>query len=169
MSEKKRWTSASTLAMATVTAVAATTLIAAPASSTPSSKNRPTTQAASSIKVDRTERERIRAQYGVYPLPIGRRAIERWKLGRKGLKRIAAARRLAESPKGRSVRKCESHHNYRLVYGSYYGAWQFDRQTWLSNGGGRFARTANKAPSWAQDLIMWKTHQARGWQPWGCA
>lgn len=155
--------------MATVTAVAATTLVAAPASSSPSSNNRPSTQASSLSQVDRAEQESIRAQYGIYPLPVGRRAIDRWKLGRKDLKNIASARRLAESSKGRSVRKCESHHNYRLVYGSYYGAWQFDRQTWLSNGGSRFGRTANQAPAWAQDLIMWKTHQARGWQPWSCA
>ena len=35
-------------------------------------------------------------------------------------------------------------------------------------GGGKFGRTANKAPAWAQDLIMYKTYKARGWSPWAC-
>lgn len=162
-------TTGTLLALSAATAVAATTLTAAPALSTPTTDLRSSVRAPKQAKIDPVERDRIRTQYGVFPLPVPERAITRWRLKRKDLKEIAAARRLAESPKGRAVRKCESHHNYRLAYGIYYGAWQFDRQTWLSNGGGRFGRTANQAPPWAQDLIMWKTHRARGWQPWGCA
>ncbi len=162
-------TTGTLIALSAATAVAATSLTASPALSAPATDKANSVLASKQAKIDPVERDRIRAQYGVFPLPVSERAITRWRLKRKDLKEIAAARRLAESPKGRAVRKCESGHNYRLSGGTYSGAWQFDRQTWQSNGGGRFGRTANLAPSWAQDLIMWKTHRARGWQPWGCA
>lgn len=129
----------------------------------------PVSTAATAAELQAAHKQRIKAQYGVYPLPVKVMAIQRWRLSRRDLSNIVAARRLAESPKGRSVRRCESGHNYRLADRQYYGAWQFDRQTWQSNGGGRFAPTANLAPPWAQDLIMWKTFRARGWQPWSCA
>jgi len=109
-------------------------------------------------------------QYGVYPLPVSVNQIGKYKLNRKMIVEIAAAKRLAKSGEARKIRACESGGDYRIATGNgYYGAWQFDSGTWLANGGGRYARTANKAPSWAQDHIMWKTHHDRGWSPWACA
>lgn len=83
--------------------------------------------------------------------------------------RFAESKRWASTSKARSVINCESSGNYKLHYGSYYGAWQFDRGTWLANGGGKYAPTANLASKAEQDYIAWKTWKARGWQPWACA
>lgn len=116
-----------------------------------------------------SEQETITAKYGVYPLPITPAAIEQFHITNAELPEIAQAHAFAETPKARSVRTCESDNDYTITDRAYYGAWQFDRQTWVANGGGRFAPTANLAPLWAQDFIMWKTHQAYGWGPWSCA
>lgn len=110
------------------------------------------------------------AKYGVYPLPVSEAAIAKYKLSKKVLKEIAAAKKFAATPKAKSVRKCESNGNYSISTGNgYYGAYQFDRGTWTGNGGGRYSSTANKAPAFAQDHIAWKTYQQRGWSPWACA
>lgn len=111
-----------------------------------------------------------KSTYGVATLPVEVRDIQKYKLNKKTIKEIVAAKKLAATSEARKIRSCESGGNYRISTGNgYYGAYQFDRSTWLSNGGGRYANTANGAPSWAQDHIMWKTHEARGWSPWGCA
>lgn len=109
------------------------------------------------------------ARYGVYPLPVPVRAITRFRLSKRTLRDIAAAHRLANTREGRKIRVRESGNDYRYADGRYFGAWNFDRGTWLSNGGGRFGATANRAPAWAQDYIMWRTHKARGWSPWSTA
>ena len=115
----------------------------------------------------------VRAQtirkYGVHPLPTSVRTITKYKLGKKALREIVAAKKLANTTKAKRIRKCESGGSYKINTGNgYYGAYQFDRGTWLSNGGGRYARTANRAPKFAQDHIMYKTYKARGWSPWAC-
>lgn len=110
------------------------------------------------------------AKYGVFPLPVPEAQIARYRLSKKHLHQIVAAKKFAATAKARSVRQCESGGNYKIATGNgYYGAYQFDRGTWLSNGGGRYGITANRAPAWAQDHIMWKTQRARGWSPWACA
>lgn len=48
----------------------------------------------------------------------------------------------------------------------YYGGLQYDVGTWLSNGGGRFASTADQATPAQQLLVAYWTWQARGWTPW---
>lgn len=116
-----------------------------------------------------SEQQAITAKYGIYPLPIKPSAIEQFHVTNVELREIAQAHTFAETPKARSVRTCESDNDYSITDRAYYGAWQFDRETWVSNGGGRFAPTANLAPPWAQDYIMYKTHQAYGWGPWSCA
>jgi hypothetical protein len=109
-------------------------------------------------------------KYGFHPLPVGQRKIVKYKLGKKAMKQIQQAEKFANSGKARSVRRCESGGNYKINTGNgYYGAYQFDRGTWLANGGGRYARTANKAPKFAQDHIAYKTWKSRGWSPWACA
>ena len=105
-------------------------------------------------------------KYGVHPLPISERNIAKYNLSKKTLRDLVKARKLASTTKAKRIR---SGGNYKSIDSSgYYGAYQFDRGTWLSNGGGKYGRTANKAPAWAQDLIMYKTYKARGWSPWTC-
>jgi hypothetical protein len=48
----------------------------------------------------------------------------------------------------------------------YYGGMQFDAGTWLANGGGRYAPTANLATPAEQLAVAYTTWQARGWSPW---
>ena len=124
-------------------------------------------QAPAALTPAQVRAETIR-KYGVHPLPISERTIVKYKLSKKTLRDLVKARKLANTSKAKRIRKCESGGNYKSVGNGYYGAYQFDRGTWLSNGGGKFGRTANKAPAWAQDLIMYKTYKARGWSPWAC-
>jgi hypothetical protein len=48
----------------------------------------------------------------------------------------------------------------------FFGAFQFDAQTWLANGGGRFARYAHMASPQQQLLVAYWTWRRRGWAPW---
>lgn len=129
--------------------------------------NQSATQAAAPMTAAQIRAETIR-KYGVHPLPISERTILRYKLNKKTMRDLVKARGLAKTTKVKRIRQCESGGNYKSVGNGYYGAYQFDRGTWLSNGGGKYGSTANKAPAWAQDLIMFKTYQARGWSPWAC-
>ncbi len=117
--------------------------------------------------------ELVRAQtvaaYGVFPLPVSVDAINRYHLTKKDLRGIKAAKELAATPHVRSIRECESSNDYRSQDRQYYGAYQFLTDTWLSNGGGRFADRADHAPAWAQDYIMYRTYEADGWGQWACA
>lgn len=151
-------------------AVVATTTYSTGAEPTESrvSNTAPAIQAVAPLTAAQIRAETIR-KYGMHPLPVSERTIGQYKLGKKSLKEIAKAKRLANTTKAKRIRKCESGGNYRTNTGNgYYGAYQFDRGTWLSNGGGRYARTANRAPKFAQDHIMYKTYKARGWSPWAC-
>lgn len=109
------------------------------------------------------------AIYGVYPLPVSLDSVARYHLGKKDLRGIVAAKQLADTPHVRSIRQCESSNDYRSQDRQYFGAYQFLTETWLSNGGGRFADRADHAPAWAQDYIMYRTYQADGWGQWACA
>lgn len=93
--------------------------------------------------------------------------ITKYHLTKKQLRDIETAKKFANTKKAKQVRFRESRHNYKVRSGQYTGAWQFDGQTWRSNGGKQFSSEAYKAPKWAQDYIMWRTHKSRGWQPWG--
>ena len=94
--------------------------------------------------------------------------LNKYKVGKKQLADIKKAQKLANTEKAKQIRQRESHGIYGINTGNgYYGAYQFDRGTWLANGGKQFGPTADKAPKWAQDYVMWKTHNARGWSPWG--
>lgn len=114
--------------------------------------------------------KQLKRKYGMYPLPVSVKSAQKYNLKKRHMKDIKKSSRWAKTRKARSVVRCESGGNYRISTGNgYYGAWQFDRGTWRSNGGGKFGSTANKAPKWAQDYVAWKTWRARGWQPWACA
>jgi uncharacterized protein YabE (DUF348 family) len=68
------------------------------------------------------------------------------------------------------IAQCESGGNWAINTGNgYYGGLQFDSQTWLGNGGGAFAATANLASRTQQIAIANKVYAARGLAPWGCA
>jgi hypothetical protein len=62
------------------------------------------------------------------------------------------------------LRQCESGGNYATNTGNgFYGAYQFDLQTWAGYGG--YARP-DLAPPAIQDAKAQQTQNARGWQPW---
>lgn len=60
------------------------------------------------------------------------------------------------------LRSCEGSYTSNTGNG-YYGAYQFDRQTW---GGYSGFAVASDAPPAVQDEKAWLTYQRRGWQPW---
>lgn len=60
------------------------------------------------------------------------------------------------------LRSCEGSYTSNTGNG-YYGAYQFDRQTWGGYGG---YAVASDAPPAVQDEKAWLTYQRRGWQPW---
>ena len=60
------------------------------------------------------------------------------------------------------LRSCEGSYTSNTGNG-YYGAYQFDIQTWGGYGG---FRIASDAPPGVQDQKAWETYQRRGWQPW---
>lgn len=135
-----------------------------------SAANTQTAVATPETRANKDVRTKNLKKYGFHPLPVGPKKRAKYNLGKKAIKQIKSAKKFAKSSKARSVRACESGGNYRINTGNgYYGAYQFDRGTWLSNGGGRYASTANKAPKFAQDHIAYKTWKARGWSPWACA
>lgn len=67
--------------------------------------------------------------------------------------------------------RCESGGNWAINTGNgYYGGVQFDRGTWLSNGGGAYAPRADLATREQQIEIASVLQSRRGWSPWpACA
>ncbi len=65
------------------------------------------------------------------------------------------------------LRECESGNNYTINTGNgYFGAYQFDLDTWHSVGGTGYPNQASPATQDALALRLW---QAQGWTPWTCA
>lgn len=60
------------------------------------------------------------------------------------------------------LRSCEGSYTSNTGNG-YYGAYQYDIQTW---GGYKGYPNAAVAPPAVQDQKVWETYQRRGWQPW---
>ena len=68
------------------------------------------------------------------------------------------------------IAQCESGGNWSINSGNgYYGGLQFDSQTWLANGGGRFAGRADLASRTQQIAVSNTVYAQRGLAPWGCA
>ena len=66
-----------------------------------------------------------------------------------------------------AVAQCESGGNWSINTGNgYYGGLQFSASTWISNGGGVYAPTANLATKAQQIAIANKLYAARGAAPW---
>lgn len=62
------------------------------------------------------------------------------------------------------LRECESSNNYATNTGNgYYGAYQYDLQTWDNYGG--YSRP-DLAPGSVQDAKAAETQSDRGWSPW---
>lgn len=67
------------------------------------------------------------------------------------------------------IAACESSGNWSINTGNgYYGGLQFDNQTWLGAGGGRYASRADLASKAQQIAIANKVYADRGLQPWQC-
>jgi hypothetical protein len=63
--------------------------------------------------------------------------------------------------------KCESGGRWHINTGNgYYGGLQFSRSTWIANGGGKYAPTANRATKAEQIKIAEKLYKKRGLKPW---
>jgi uncharacterized protein YabE (DUF348 family) len=63
--------------------------------------------------------------------------------------------------------KCESGGNWAINTGNgFYGGLQFDKGTWISNGGGQYAALPNQATREQQIAIATKVRDARGYSPW---
>jgi hypothetical protein len=62
------------------------------------------------------------------------------------------------------LRQCESSGNYQVDTGNgYYGAYQFDLQTWASLG---YSGLPSDAPPAVQDQAAERLQAQRGWEPW---
>lgn len=125
-------------------------------------------QPAAQKQDDRGQDRASRSKRAAYPIQV--KYVNRYNLGRKQLREIAASKAWADGWKPRRVRQCESGGNYRINTGNgYYGAYQFAAGTWLGVGGGRYARYAHQAPKFAQDHMAYRLWKRSGWGPWGCA
>lgn len=62
---------------------------------------------------------------------------------------------------------CESGGRWHINTGNgYYGGLQFSRATWRAYGGGRYARTADRASKRHQIRIGERVRRAQGWGAW---
>ncbi|MEV7660340.1 transglycosylase family protein [Paenarthrobacter sp. NPDC089316] len=68
------------------------------------------------------------------------------------------------------IAQCESGGNWAINSGNgYYGGLQFSGPTWLANGGGAYAPTANLATKAQQIEIANRLYAKNGLSDWGCA
>jgi uncharacterized protein YabE (DUF348 family) len=68
------------------------------------------------------------------------------------------------------IAQCESGGNWAINSGNgYYGGLQFSGPTWLANGGGAYAPTANLASKAQQIEIANRLYAKNGLSDWGCA
>ncbi|GAA2789965.1 LysM peptidoglycan-binding domain-containing protein [Crossiella cryophila] len=66
-----------------------------------------------------------------------------------------------------AIAQCESGGRWNIATGNgYYGGLQFDRGTWLSNGGGQYAPYAHQASKAQQIAVAERLFAARGTSPW---
>jgi len=141
---------------------------AATAASTPSTSTVTATAVKATPAKPVVKKALLKKKYGIYPLPVSERSIKKYHLSKRQIRDIAQAKRFAKTAKVTSIRWRESNGQYKINTGNgYFGAYQFDSGTWASNGGRKFGYNAHQAPKWAQDYIMFKTWQKRGFSPWG--
>ncbi len=79
----------------------------------------------------------------------------------------APAVRYAGNDAWSALAGCESGGNWAINTGNgYYGGLQFSAGTWLGNGGGEYAPTADQATPEQQIAIASRVQANRGWSPW---
>ncbi|MFF0746220.1 transglycosylase family protein [Streptomyces sp. NPDC004111] len=65
------------------------------------------------------------------------------------------------------IASCESGGNWHINTGNgYYGGLQFSAGTWRAYGGGKYARTADRASKSQQIAVATKVQRAQGWGAW---
>ncbi len=68
------------------------------------------------------------------------------------------------------IAQCESTGNWHINTGNgYYGGLQFDKASWLANGGADFASRADLASRAEQITVANRYYAKAGLGPWGCA
>ena len=110
----------------------------------------------------------------VYGKQAGRTVVDRVVLSRPtaqvekvGTKQRPEPKLAANGLDWDAVAQCESGGNWHINTGNgFYGGLQFDYGTWLSNGGGAYAKRADLATRAEQIAIATKVYDARGSSPW---
>ena len=65
--------------------------------------------------------------------------------------------------------QCEAGGNWHINTGNgYYGGLQFNRATWRSAGGAKFAKYPHRASKREQIHVANRLHAKRGFRPWSC-
>ncbi len=120
--------------------------------------------------VERLDRLDQRLEEARQEVPHAERALELAQITLIGVQQAAAAARAARDAaavggdKWAALRRCESGGNYATNSGNgFYGAYQFDLQTWQSVGG---TGLPSDAPPWEQDARARALYAARGDAPW---
>lgn len=118
-------------------------------------------------RLDRLDRRLESAQQEV---PHAEREVELAEIDLIGARQAEALARAARDAaalgldKWAALRRCESGGDYTMNSGNgFYGAYQFDLQTWQSMGG---TGLPSDAPPWEQDARARALYAARGAQPW---
>ncbi len=76
---------------------------------------------------------------------------------------------LARWKKWNKIARCESGGRWHINTGNgYYGGLQFNRATWRSAGGGRFASYPHRATKREQIHVANRLYAKRGFSPWSC-
>ena len=120
--------------------------------------------------VDRLDRLDRRLEDARAEVPHAERAVELAEITLIGVRQAEAAARAARNAaavggdRWAALRRCESGGNYETNTGNgYYGAYQFDLQTWQSVGG---TGLPSDAPPWEQDARAQALFASRGSAPW---
>lgn len=120
--------------------------------------------------VERLDRLDQRLEEATEAVPLAERAVELAGITLIGVRQAEAAARAARDAanvggdKWAALRRCESGGDYTTNTGNgYYGAYQFDLQTWQSVGG---TGLPSDAEPWEQDARARALYAARGDSPW---
>lgn len=120
--------------------------------------------------VDRLDRLDQRLEQARQEVPHAERELALAEITLIGVRQAIEAARAARDAaavgldKWAALRRCESGGDYTTNTGNgYYGAYQFDLQTWQSVGG---TGLPSDAPPWEQDARAQALYAARGAAPW---
>jgi resuscitation-promoting factor RpfB len=76
---------------------------------------------------------------------------------------------LARMKQWNRIARCESGGNWHInTHNGYYGGLQFNRATWRSAGGYKFAKYPHKASKNEQVHVANTLYKKRGFRPWSC-